>query len=79
MILPPGVDLAEVLAIAQKTSDGVDKVMASLETWTPEEMVVLFAGMLRSIVDVHPETRELVLSQLGLALHKIETEGRDGN
>lgn len=79
MILPRGVNLAEVLAIAQKTSDGVDKVMASLETWTPEEMVVLFAGMLRSIAEVHPETRELVLSHLGLVLHKIETEGRDGN
>ena len=79
MILPPRVDPAEVLALAAKTSDGIDKVIAALAGWSPQEMVVLLAAGLCALAEVHSETRELVLSQLALAAHKIETEGRDGN
>ncbi len=68
-----------VLALAAKTSDGLDRVMSVLHDWSPQELTVLFAAGLRALAEVHPETRELVISQIGLVFHRIETDGRAGN
>jgi hypothetical protein len=69
----------EIVDLAYKVAAGVDRVVDNLEGWTPQEMLVLFAAITRGVVEHHPETRELAISQLSLALHKIGTEGMDGN
>ena len=62
----------EILALAQRVNEGVDKVIDSLEGWTPEEILILAVGIARAIAEFHPETRELAISQLSLAWRRIE-------
>lgn len=69
----------EVLELAYRVGRGVDQVVDCLEGWTPQEMIVLCAALARAVVEHHPEAREAAISQLGLALHKIETYGEEGN
>lgn len=46
----------EIITLANRVNSAIDKVMDGLEGWTPEEMIVLFAGILVSLAEFHPET-----------------------
>jgi hypothetical protein len=80
MIIPTGIPIEEVLKLALKVQTAIDQIFDHLEaTWTPEEMLVLFAWSIRGMVEFKPELQELAISQLSSALHQLQGDGQSGN